>query len=185
MYNEKKCIASVCFLTISVLCCWAVAPAYSEVIDQIVAILNGDLILLSEVREHAGRPVTRAVANLQTAATLEEDTLHYVIERQLLTHEVQYLAVPRDTEQAKEFAIRYIAAAYYQQDEQAFSNAVQTAGIAEAELDRELMLYMKGIDYIRRKYRFSEDVEDADTILSLYTNWLKSLKSQATIQLVF
>ena len=181
----KNYIISVCFLTMSVLCCWAVAPASSEVIDRIVAILDGDLILLSEVREHAIRPATRAVANLQTVETSEEDILHYIIERQLLTHEVEYLAVPRDLEQAKEFAIRYIVATYYQQDEQAFSNAVQTAGITEDELDRELMLYMKGIDYIRRKYRFNEDVEDADKVLSLYTNWLKGLKNQTTIQLVF
>lgn len=164
---------------------WPVAPAYADVIDRIVAILNEDLILLSEVREHAMQPAAQVVANLRTVTDPEDAPLHYMIERQLLAHEVQYLATPRETGLAKELALRYIVTAYHQQDRQAFSRAVQVAGISEAALEDELMLYMKGIDYIRRKYRFSEDIDNADRVFALFTNWLNELQDRATLQLVY
>ncbi len=178
-------IVKLCFLAIGIMCCWTAASVNSEIVDQIVAILNEDLILLSDIREQAIRPAARAVANLESEATLQDDTLHYLVERQLLAHEVQYLAVPRDIERTKELAIRYVAATYYRQESQAFFRAVQTTGITDAELEEELMLYMKGIDYIRRKYRFNEDVDDDDRVFALFTNWLNELRDQATLQMVF
>lgn len=174
----------ICLACISWYYCWSTGFVQAEVVDKIVVILDAELVLLSEVREHASKATARAVANLLEAETLEESTLHYIIERRLLNREVQYLAVPREQESLKALAIRYLVKIYHQQDAQAFSNIIQEFGVTDDELEQEVALYVKGIDYIRRKYRFSKNVEDADVVLKLFENWLNELKTQATIQIL-
>jgi hypothetical protein len=163
---------------------WLATPVCADIIDQIVAILDDELILLSEVREHAMNPASRAVANLQQTPALEEKTLQYMIERQLLTREVQYLAASREIATLKTLALQYIIKRYYQQDAQAFSDVVQATGISDAELEQEIALYMKGMDYIRRKHRFSENIDDPETVVALFEDWIDELQTQATIQIV-
>jgi hypothetical protein len=161
---------------------WGIALTEAELLDRIVAVLHEDVILLSEVREQTVQPAARAVANLRSGPTLEDETLRYMIERRLVAREVQYLAAPRDTDGARALAIRYVVAAYHSQDQPAFAQALQTAAVTDEALDEELLLYMKGVDYIRRRYRFSEDIDDADTVFRLFTEWLAELHAQAVIQ---
>lgn len=175
---------TICVIGVYIWVFWATVPVCADIIDQIVAILNDDLILLSEIREHTMNPASRAVANLQQPSTLEEKTLQYMIERQLLTREVQYLAVSPETATLKTLALRYIIKHYYQQDAQAFSDVVQATGVTDAELEQELALYMKGMDYIRRKYRFSENVDDPETVVALFEQWIDELQAQASIQIL-
>jgi hypothetical protein len=176
------CVLTAC--VIGVCAGWLAVPVGADIIDQIVAILDGDLILLSEVREHAMNPAGRAVANLQQTSALEEKTLQYMIERQLLTREVQYLAVSREISMLKALALQYTIKRYHQQDAQAFSNVVQAAGITDVELEQEMALYMKGMDYIRRKHRFSENIDDPETVVALFEDWINELQTQASIQIL-
>jgi hypothetical protein len=104
-----------------------------------------------------------------------------MIERQLLVQEIQYLAFPREKEVVRSLALQYIVNTYHQQDMQAFEKSVQAYGITEAELEQELAVYMKGVDYIRRKYRFSEDVENPERVLELFRAWLEELRNQTDI----
>jgi hypothetical protein len=158
-------------------------PVRAEVIDKIVAILGEAVILLSEVREHARMPVVQAVAAIGDANNIEP-TLRYMIERQLLIQEIQYLAFPREKEVIRSLVLRYIINTYHQQDKQAFEERVRASGVTEAELDQELAVYMKGIDYIRRKYRFSEDVENPDVVLKLFQTWLEELQNKTDRQIL-
>ncbi len=169
--------------------CWIGASLFlislathAEVIDKIVAILDGELILLSEIREQAEKPVVQVLANLNTPDVLEEQALSYLIERHLLKQEIHYLAFPKEKAFTKSLAIDYIIITYRHGSLAKFETLVQANNISEAALEEELTLYMKGVDYIRRKYRFNTDIEQPDVVLNLFQQWLKDLKAKARIQ---
>lgn len=171
------------WLIISLGIVWRMA-AQAEVVDRIVAILNDDLILLSEVHEQAALPVARALATLDDDAAAEDEMLRYLVERRLLADEVRYLAVPRESDITRDLARRYIIETVYAGDAAAFEERLQRAGVSQSALDQELVLYQKGLDYIRRKNRFREDVDDADRVLTLFSNWLKALKQEAELHIL-
>ena len=160
-------------------------PIRAEIIDKIVAILDEELILLSELRECISKPVVKVVANLDGSVNIEQDALRYMIERRLLLREVQYLAFPDEKDLVKSLATQYIINMYYHKDAPAFAAKVQTQGIADAELAQELTLYMKGIDYIRRKSRFNADIDNPEVVLDLFQKWMKDLQARAKIQTSF
>lgn len=179
------------FVVIFCLCCGGISfcfqgtPVQAEVVDKIVAILDEELILLSEVRECIGKPVVRVIANLDATGDVEQDVLRYMIERQLLLRRIQYLAFPKEKELVQTLATQYIINTYHNKDAQAFAEKVQTQGITEIEIEQELTLYMKGVDYIRRKHRFTEDIDNPDVVLELFRKWVKELQTQAKIQTLF
>lgn len=158
--------------------------ARAEVIDKIAAILNDEVILLSELREVMERPAVNVLVHLEGASSKIQDVLQYVIERQLLAREIQYLATPKDLETVKALAIRYIVNTYYQQQSQPFEQQLAASGISESQLNDELLLYMKGVDYIRRKYRFNANIDDQDVIMNLFQQWVKDLKAKAQVQIL-
>ena len=160
------------------------SPLRAEVIDKIVAILDDELILLSELQAMTENPVVSALANLDGARMNIQDVLQYVIERRLLAREIHYLATPKELEPVKSLALQYILATYHQNDQQQFEQQLQIGGVSEAELKNELMLYMKGFDYIRRKYRFNANVADQEVVMNLFQQWLKDLKAKAQIQIL-
>ena len=85
----------------------------AEVIDKIAAIVDKDIILLSEIREYAAMPIVYLIANLAASEDVEQVALHYIVERRLLLREVQYLAVPREDDMLKSLAMQYIATQYH------------------------------------------------------------------------
>lgn len=182
----KKCAVIVIYLICVGLgaAFWSV-PVRAELIDKIVAILGNEVILLSEVRECAEKPVVQVIAALGDSSDVEQAALRYMIERQLLVQEIQYLAFPRDKDVVRSLALQYIVNTYHQQDIQAFEEHVRTYGVTQSELEQELAVYMKGVDYIRRKYRFSEDVDNPERVLALFQAWLDELQNQTDIQIVF
>ncbi|GAK56103.1 hypothetical protein U27_03065 [Candidatus Vecturithrix granuli] len=156
----------------------------AEVIDKIAAILNDEVILLSELHEVMENPAVNVLVHLDSANSKIQDVLQYVIERQLLAREIQYLATPKDLETVKSLAIQYIVNTYYQQQRQPFDQQLATSGISEAQLNDELLLYMKGVDYIRRKYRFNANIDDQDVVMNLFQQWVKELKTKAQVQIL-
>ena len=176
-------IMSVWFVTVGL--CLEVPFAQAEIIDKIVAILDDELILLSEIRECIEKPSVQLIANLGTSSDREQDALQYMIERRLLQKEIQYLATPKDREPILSVAKRYLINTYYDENTQAFDQQIQVRGMTEANLEEELELYIKGVDYIRRKYRFNADIDDPDVVLNLFHKWLKELKVKAKIQTSF
>ena len=154
----------------------------AEIIDKIVAVLDEELILLSEVRERMERPVVRILANLDGAADIEQESLQYIIEERLLQREIQYLASPKDKELSTSLATQYIIEKYYKNDTQRFTQQLQEHSITATELEDGLILYLKGIDYIRRKYRFNANIDDSEVVLNLFRKWIKDLNARAKIQ---
>jgi len=144
--------------------------------------LEGELILLSEVREAAARPVVQVLVNLDASVQVEQDVLSYLIERRLLSREIQYLAFPKEAERIKTLATQHIITTYYQGDEGTFADRLSLHEITDTQLEQELTLYMKGLDYIRRKYRFNADVDDPDVVLKLFQQWLDELHAKAEVQ---
>lgn len=178
----KKFVAAVaCLSCLGLGAVFQSVPIRAEVIDKIVAILGDEVILLSEVREYAEKSVVQIVTAIGNSGSVEQTTLQYMIERQLLAQEIQYLAFPRGKEVVRSLALEYIINTYHQRDIQAFEKNVRAYGVTEAELEQELDVYMKGIDYIRRKYRFSEDVENPERVLELFQTWLGELRNQTDI----
>ncbi len=155
---------------------------HAEVIDKIVAILDGELILLSEIREHMEKPVVQLIVNLTPADNFEEEALAYLLERHLLRQEIQYLAFPKEKDLTRSLAIDYIILTYNHEGLDQFYERMRANGISEAELEEELTLYMKGVDYIRRKFRFNADIDQPDVVLHLFQNWLKDLKAKTRIE---
>lgn len=165
--------------------CFQGSPVQAEIVDKIIAILDEELILLSEVREYTENPVVRVLANLGASGDVDRDVLQYMIERQLLLQRIQYLAFPKEEELVKTLATQYIIDTYHNKETQAFAEKVHAQGITEIELEQELTLYMKGVDYIRRKHRFAEDIDDPDIVLELFREWVGELQAQAKIQTLF
>ncbi len=155
--------------------------ASAEIVDKIMAILDEELILLSEVREIAAKPVNRIVANLESSPDVDKDALQYVIERRLLQQEIQYLAFPKEKDLVLALVTEYISASYHNNNMQSFEQQLQAQGITKAQLEEELELYMKGIDYIRRKFRFDADVNDPAKVLELFQSWIKDIKAHTEI----
>ncbi len=153
----------------------------AEVIDKILAFLDDELILLSEVRECAAKPVTRIVANLDQSSDEERDALDYLIEQRLLQREISYLAFPRERERIMSLVMEYLSSAYYDGNRQSLEQQLQQQGFSGAVLEQELELYMKGMDYIRRKYRFNADSNDPEVALHLFQQWMNDLKAKAEI----
>lgn len=170
------------------LCCVGIVLLVSsivtsaEVIDKIVAILDNELILLSEIREQVERPVVAVFANIQNLVDPEQDALPYIVEQRLLRREIQYLAFPKEQEFVESLAIDYIVTAYKHNTVEEFKRQLEAQGVTAVDLEKELTLYMKGIDYIRRKYRFNTDIDDPDVVLNLFQKWLKDLKAKAKLQ---
>jgi len=156
--------------------------AQAEVIDKIVAVVNNDLILLSEVREHLARPAAQIVVAAETGVASEREALPYLIERKILTGEIQYLAFPKDRDFAWQLALQYLAATYQHQDAAAFAQRLQASQISPQALEDEFTLYLKGVDYIRRKYRFSADIDNPAIVFNLFEKWLVDLKAKMKIQ---
>lgn len=180
----KICVVIVLCIASVALSLWKTCEtSIAEVIDKIAAIVDEDLILLSEIREYAAMPVVNLVANLAASEDVERATLDYIVERRLLLREVQYLAVPREDNMLKLLAMQYIAV-HYHSDLQAFIEQLEASGISEAERDQELTVYMQGMDYIRRRYRFTEEVENPEIVLNLFQTWLDTLRAQTTINVL-
>ena len=159
-------------------------PIRAELIEKIVAILDEELILLSEIREELNDPVAQVLANLDAGSGLEKDVLPYVIERKLLQREIQYLSTPKEKALTKSLALQYIQGRYTHNTIEELRQKLDDRGISEKALEQELLLYMKGVDYIRRKFRFNTDVDKTDVVLNLFQKWLKDLKAKAKIQML-
>lgn len=155
--------------------------SHAEVVDKIVAILGDDVILLSEVQEFAAAPVVRILANLEAADNTERGALHYLLERQLLQREIQTLAISQDTDFLKAIALQYLSTTYHQHHRDVLVEKLRVQNIPESALDQELLTYLKGVDYIRRKYRFREDITDPEIILTRFREWIADLQAQADI----
>lgn len=156
----------------------------AELIDKISAILDEDLILFSEVHEASEQPAVQVCAALHNSSSEFQTALGYLIERHLLRREIHYLAFPKEQEEVKALALRYLIDTYYAGDAQAFEKSRQKSTLSEEELEEELLLYMKGMDYIRRKYRFNADISDAQVVLNLFRKWLDDLRAHTRIQIV-
>lgn len=177
------CLLISC-LTVTEFFFFGLPVARAEVIDKIVAILNNEIILLSDLHDVMENPAVNVLVHLDSANSEMQDVLQYVIEQQLLAREIQYLATPKDLETVKSLAIQYIVDTYYQQQRQVFDQQLAASGISETQLNDELLLYMKGVDYIRRKYRFNADIDNQDVVMNLFQQWVKELKTKTQIQIL-
>ena len=169
-------------------CCAGIglsSGAEAEVIDKILAVLDEELILLSEVREFAAKPVNQIVANLEHSSDVDRDALDYLIEQRLLQREIKYLAFPKEPERVLSVVMEYMSATYHDGDIQSLTRQLQQRGIPQTALETALELYMKGVDYIRRKYRFNADSNDPEVVLNLFQQLVRELRTKADIHTSF
>ncbi|PID59102.1 hypothetical protein CSB45_01465 [candidate division KSB3 bacterium] len=158
--------------------------AEAELIEKIVAILDGELILLSDIQQELENPVAQVLADFDENSLQEEDVLTYVIERKLLQQEIQYLAAPKEKTLTKTIVLEYISKTFGHRTLEDLQQKLLTHRISDRDLEEELRLYMKGINYIRRKFRFKADIDNPDIVLKLFQKWLEDLKAKATIQVL-
>lgn len=171
------------------LCCWEIGAVFknqygwAEVIDKIAAILDQNVILLSEVREYTDKPIVQILIHTDASENIDQQTLRYLLERHLLSREIHYLAFPQEMEVTKAVVLEYIIQKYSVQDAETLEQKIQEYGIMQEELEQELIPYIKGVEYIRRKNRFGEDVEKPEVLLKLFRQWIEELHAQANIQM--
>ncbi|HWP48729.1 MAG TPA: hypothetical protein VNM22_16355 [Candidatus Limnocylindrales bacterium] len=156
-------------------------------VDKIVAIVqNTDIITWSELREAANSKSLGFLLDLQGTPD-EKKVLEYLIENRLILHEIGYLS-HRNVEPIElEVALRWIIKAYIQPGHslltrEEFQKALEEKGISTQELKQLLEPQLRGIEYIRRKNRFTADIQDPEKVLELFENWIEELKKQGEIQ---
>lgn len=128
--------------------------AQSEVVDRIVAIIEGDLITLSEVRE-------LAAFNHLTGGNQPSDAemLERLINQWIVTKEAEGARFAGVDAEALERAYNELAAEF--SSGEAFQARLRELGIDEAAVRRQLRRQLLLQGYLDQKYRFLVRIDDA------------------------
>lgn len=160
-------------------------PSQGVLVDKIVAIVNEtDLITWSQVREMMTSKTLRALLNPHIPK--EEEILQYLIENTLILQEIGDLSYHNTNPVDLEIAGKWIMKKYGQDNsfptEKEFDAILEQKGLSREELKKLLEPQFRGIEYIRRKNRFTLDVQDSEKVFQLFEDWLKELNKKAVIQ---
>lgn len=180
---------TILLLTIGILQGFLLPTLFSQrvLVDKIVAIVqNTDIITWSELREAANSKSLGFLLDLRGTPS-ENKVLQYLIENKLILHEIGYLSYRNVEPIELDVALRWMRKAYIQQDssvptQEEFQKALEEKGISTEELKRLLEPQLRGIEYIRRKNRFTADIQDPEKVLELFENWIEELKKQGDIR---
>lgn len=130
------------------------ALAQSKVVDRIVAIIEGDLITLSEVRELGAFNRLTGGNQLGDAEMLER-----LINQWIVTREAEGARFAGIDAEALERAYNELAAEF--SSGEAYQARLQELGIDEAAVRRQLRRQLLLQGYLDQKYRFLVRIDDA------------------------
>jgi len=154
-------------------------PSEGVLVDKIVAVVNKDIIAWSEVKEAMASKPLRFLLSPQ-GAPKEGEILQYLIENKLILQEVSYLSYLGTDPLELEVALKHTMKNYPTEDE--FRKTLEGNAISQEALKGLLEPQLRGVEFIRRRNRFTADVQDPGVVLQLFEDWLKGLKEKADIQ---
>lgn len=148
----------------------AVSPS-AEVIDRVLAVVAGDLIMMSDVR--AARDF--GLADPTSAPDALRAILLQLIDRALILDEVDRYAPPEPAADAIERAFNTVRRRFA--TEQAFTLALDRDGMSERQLRALLRQNLRIEGYVRQRFT----AETAERSAAFVADWVEGLRRRAEI----
>ncbi len=146
---------SVIILFIAAL--WIAAPGYAEIVDRVVAVVNGEVITLS-MMEDAMSAIWTDTKELPES---RQDALRRLIDRKLTLQEARRMgAEVVVSEEGVSQEVAETAARFASPEE--FSRALKQRGITQKYLEKILMEEIMIEETVNRKFRLFVDVTDLE-----------------------
>ena len=166
----KPAIFVPAFLHFCILAFLLVAPAGAEVIDRVLAVVNGDLITLSDVT--AAREL--GLVSVPEAADPVRAVLNALIDRALELDEVDRYGPPEPTNEAVDRDVAAVRARFSSQA--AFDAALARSGIDLQRLRATARENLRIQAYLDQRFVAAEDRRR-----QLVDEWLNSLRRRAEL----
>jgi hypothetical protein len=167
--RRARAAALVALLLFTAALAHAAAP--DEVIDRVLAVVAGDLIMLSDVR--AAREL--GLVTTTDAGDPDREVLSQLIDRALILDEVERYAPPEPSPQAIDRAFRAVRGRFAAAD--AFATALARVGFEEKQLRAILRQNLRIRAYLDQRFG-GETPERGEAIIAA---WVAGLRSRATI----
>lgn len=169
------------FFLASVLCFLICAPALkaADVIDRVVARVNGQVILLSDWDEELSFEAFEDARPPDHFSTMERQAaLDRLIDRHLMREQLKLLEpVPADKSSVQS-RIAEIRAAHAAKTEASWESALQRYGLTEAELSRRVSSELNLMQSVDARLRPNIQIDEA-SVASYYKEKFGSTTSQA------
>jgi hypothetical protein len=165
--KSKMCVTLV-------LACWvvaAVAVRADEVIDRVVAVVAGDIILLSDVR--AAREL--GLVERGDEADPDRDVLTHLIDRALMLAEVDRYAPPYPEEAAVDTAVDEVRARL--PTPAAFDRTLARVGLEQTQLRELVRENLRIQSYLGQRFPADTPARQRE----LVAEWLAGLRRRAEI----
>jgi hypothetical protein len=158
-------------LALLVLVQGSVAARADEVIDRVLAVVAGDIILLSDVK------AARELGLVEVAGTVDPDreALTRLIDRSLMLAEADRYAPPEPTAQAVDAALA--ALRDRTGSAQAFETALRRGGLDETQLRAILRENLRIREYLNQ--RFAAETPERQRVM--VEEWVAGLRRRAEI----
>jgi peptidyl-prolyl cis-trans isomerase SurA len=158
--------------TLSVVCLLARGGA-AEVLDRIVAKVNGHIILQSDWEDALRLEAFENGRPLEPVSPADQnDVLHRLVDQELLEEQMRSADFGRASDEEVKERIAQIRKQYPEaQDEDGWSRVLARYGIAEAELERRLALELDLARLVDNRLRPNVNI-DSDAIATYYNHEL-------------
>ncbi|MDH4099990.1 MAG: SurA N-terminal domain-containing protein [Nitrospirota bacterium] len=156
--NDRKW--SCMFIRSSLVLALAFLPAinaHAEVIDRILAIVNGDIITRSDLDDAIEVNRLRNPSERRERPVLEKEILEELVDRRLLVQEARRLMISEISAEEIDDAVRQVKAGYT--DEEAFRKALADADMTEADMREQLKDQLLIRRFIERRIRLMVRVD--------------------------
>jgi len=168
--GNRRAIGGV-LLTLFVMAAAVRVARADEVIDRVLAVVAGDLIMLSDVR------AARELGLVTTADSGDQDraVLSQLIDRALILDEVERYAPPEPSPDAIDRAFRAVRGRFPSDD--AFAAILVRVGFDETQLRSVLRQNLRIRAYLDQRFG-GETPERGEAIIAA---WVAGLRSRATV----
>jgi hypothetical protein len=163
--------STMAVILLLVCCVMAATMRADEVIDRVVAVVAGDIILLSDVR--AAREL--GLVERGEEADPDRDTLTRLIDRALMLAEVDRYAPPTPSDQAVAEALAAVRAR--STSPEAFSQTLSRVGLEEMHLREIVRENLRIQSYLDQRFPADTAVRRGE----LVAEWLAGLRRRAEI----
>jgi hypothetical protein len=158
-------------LCVAIVAAWTRVGLADEVIDRVLAVVAGDVIMLSDVR--AARDLQ--LVDPGTASDPDRAVLSQLIDRALILDEVDRYAPPEPSADAVDRAFNAVRAHFATTP--AFTAALARVGLDERQLRATLRQNLRIRAYLDQRFA-GETPERGEAII---TAWVAGLRARATI----
>lgn len=150
---------------------WPASARSDEIIDRVLAVVGGDVIMLSDVR--AAR--TLGLTNAGDGADPDRAVLAQLIDRALILNEVERYAPPEPATEAIDRVMQAVRARF--PSEAAFRSVLASLGLNETQLRGTLRQDLRIRAYLDQRFV----AETPDRSRAVIDGWISGLRSRTEI----